>query len=109
MARWLVEVIDAAIEATYVTDLLEDGVVTVRDLADPNDTLIARLTKEAKEQRRLHYRFTRSRDHKGALSEIVGSEQWPVRARTHLFRSKRALALATYLRCRAVLKKIFGA
>ncbi len=108
LARWLVQVVDAAIAEIYVDDLLEDAVLAVRDLADPNNALIDRLLQESAEQRRLHHRYVRSRDHKGTRADGPESEHWVTRARLHLFRSKRALALASYLRARAVLAEAFG-
>jgi len=108
LARWLVQVVDAAIAEIYVDDLLEDSVLAVRDLADPRDALINRLLQESAEQRRLHHRYVRSRDHKGTRADVPQSEHWVTRARLHLFRSKRALALASYLRARAVLTEAFG-
>jgi hypothetical protein len=108
VATWLVDVVSAAIEELYLDDFLEDGLLAARDLVDPDCAVIDRLYKESAEQRRLHHRFVRSRDHKTARTEITETEYWIRRARTHLFRSKRALALASYLTARAVLKKHFG-
>ncbi len=108
LARWLVEVVDAAIAEIYVDDLLEDGLLAAQDHADPSDELIARLLQESAEQRRLHHRYVRSRDHKGTRTDVPESDYWATRARTHLFRSKRSAALATYLRARAVFKEAFG-
>lgn len=108
IARWLVNVVDAAISEIYVEDLIEDRVVSTRDLADPSDAVIERLLGESVEQRRLHHRYVRSRDLKAKCPVFARDEHWVARARTHLFRSKRALALASYLRARAVLKEAFG-
>jgi uncharacterized protein DUF4338 len=108
LAQWLVKVIDAAIGEIYVDDLLEDHIISVRDLSAPGDAAIDRLLKTGTEERRLHYRYTRSRDHKGKRPHVVGDDFWVARARTHLFRSKRALALASYLRARAIFRKAFG-
>lgn len=108
LARWLVEVVDAAIAEIYVDDLLEDGVLAARDLDNPSDGLIDRLLQQSAEHRRLHHRFGRSRDHKATRTDVRESEYWVTRARTHLFRSKRALALASYLRARAIVRAAFG-
>lgn len=108
LARWLVEVVGAAITEIYVHDLIEDSVISARDLSDPSDTAIDQLLKDSAEQRRLHHRYVRSRDHKAKRADVTGDEFWVARARTHLFRSKRALALASYLRARAVLNEAFG-
>src|SRR5690606_17998823 len=49
-----------------------------------------------------------SRDHKQKRAARAGDEYWIAKARTHLFRSKRALALSTYLRARTVLDEAFA-
>jgi hypothetical protein len=107
LANWLVEQLHTAVDEIYVSDLLEDKVISTRDLATPSDAALERLLKEGADQRRLHHRYARSRDHKQKRAALSGDEYWVARARTHLFRSKRALALATYLRARAVLNEAF--
>src|SRR5262249_25199588 len=72
------------------------------------DAAIQRLLKEGVAQRRLHHRFVRARDHKIARPEEADPGYWVGRARTHLFRSKRALALGSLLGLRAILKAAFG-
>ena len=110
IAQHLVKIVDVAIAEMYVDDLLEDDVISRRDLSDPREAVITRLFTEGVQQRRLHYRYVRSRDHKSARRELLQTDDyWVMRARTHLFRSKRATALASYLRARAVFKKAFGA
>lgn len=108
LAKWLVDTLDAAIEELYVADLIEDGVLSTRDLNAPSLAVIERLLKESVEARKKHHRFARSRDHKLKRSALPGDEYWVAKAKTHLFRSKRALALSTYLRVRAVLDEAFG-
>ena len=108
LAKWLVDTLDAAIDEIYVADLIEDGILSTRDLKTPSLAVIERLLKESAEARKKHHRFARSRDHKQKRSDFHGDEYWIAKARTHLFRSKRALALSTYLRARAVLDEAFG-
>lgn len=108
LARWLVDTLDAAIDEIYVADLIEDGILTTRDLTSPSTGVIERLLKEGSDARRKHHRFSRSREHKRKRVNLSGDEHWIARARTHLFRSKRALALSTYLRARLVLDEGFG-
>jgi hypothetical protein len=108
VARWLVRTVAAAIAEIYVDDLREDGVIHARDLTHPTDAAIERLLEESAAQRRLHYRFARARDHKSPRPRVSESEHWIARARSHLFRSKRALALASYLRAQASLRQAFG-
>lgn len=107
LARWLVETLDTAIDEIYVADLIEDGVVSTRDLKAPSVAVIERLLKESVEARKKHHRYARSREHKRKRSSLHGDEHWIAKARTHLFRSKRALALSTYLRARVVIEEAF--
>ncbi|EIU1680583.1 Druantia anti-phage system protein DruA [Pseudomonas aeruginosa] len=107
LAKWLVDTLDAAIDEIYVADLIEDGILSTRDLKTPSLAVIERLLKESAEARKKHQRFARSRDYKQKRSDFHGNEYWIAKARTHLFRSKRALALSTYLRARAVLDEAF--
>jgi hypothetical protein len=108
LGEWLTSAVNAAIEELYVTDFFEDGILSSRDLAAPNDALIERLRDEGIRQRRLHYRCARSRDHKAVRQDASDQEHWALRARTHLFRSKRAAALAGLLRAREALKEGLG-
>lgn len=108
LAKWLVNTLDSAIDEIYVADLIEDGILSTRDLKTPSLAVIERLLKESAEARKKHHRFARSRDYKQKRSDFHGDEYWIAKARTHLFRSKRALALSTYLRVRAVLDEAFG-
>jgi hypothetical protein len=107
LARWLSQTAETAIAEIYIDDLMEDGVIGTADLSNAKSATIAKLLKESNEQRRLHHRYASSRDHKRKRPE-TGDAHWVERARTHLFRSKRALALASYLQARALLKKTFG-
>lgn len=107
LARWLVDTLDTAITEIYVADLLEDRILSTRDIATPSDAAIERLLEEGAEQRRLHHRYARARDLKRKRADLDGDKHWVDRARTHLFRSKRALALATHLWTRSVLNAAF--
>lgn len=107
LAKWLVDTLDAAIDEIYVADLIEDGILSMRDLKAPSVAVTERLLKESADARRKHHRYARSRDHKQKCADPPGDEYWIAKARTHLFRSKRSLALATYLRARSVLNREF--
>lgn len=107
LAKWLVDTLDTAIDEIYVADFLEDKILSTREVSAPSPSALERLLKEGATQRRLHHRYARSRDLKQKRPAASGDEHWVARARTHLFRSKRALALATYLRARAVLNEAF--
>ncbi len=108
LAKWLVDTLDTAIDEIYVADLIEDGILSPCDLKTPSLAVIKRLMNESAEARKKHNRFARSRDHNQKRTVFPGDEYWIAKAKTHLFRSKRALALSTYLRARAVLDEVFG-
>jgi len=108
LAKWLLDTLDAAINEIYVADLIEDGILSTRDLRAPSVAVIERLQKESAEAREKHHRYARSRDYKQKRSSFQGGEYWIAQARTHLFRSKRTLALSTYLRARTVLHEAFN-
>jgi hypothetical protein len=108
LARWLVATVDAAITEIYVDDFLEDGILSITSLSNPNDAAIAKLLEDSNKHRSLHHRYAQSRDHKRKRPSDTGGKHWADRARTHLFRSKRAQALASYLRARRVLRDTFG-
>lgn len=108
VAKWLVKTVDRAIKEIYVDDFIEDEIVTSHRLRNPSHQVIENLQQEAARQRLLHHRYVKSRDHKSA-NMGDNSDYWANRARTHLFRSKRALALAELLNARTVLLQYFGA
>jgi uncharacterized protein DUF4338 len=108
LARWLVKMADAAISEIYIEDLIEDGLISIRELAHPNAVTVEKLLAESNVQRRRHHRFTRAREHKSKRFVDSGTEYWAERARSHLFRSKRALALASYLRAREAIRAALG-
>lgn len=107
LATWLIDTLDTAINELYVADLIEDGILSTRDLRTPSVAVIERLQKESVEARKKHHRYVRSRDHNHKRTDSSGDEYWIAKARTHLFRSKRALALSMYLRTRAVFDDVF--
>lgn len=108
IAKWLVSVVDEAIGEIYLDDLLEDEIISKRELSSPSNDVIDRLLAESVKERRAHHRYSRARDMKKKRRDLSRDDFWIAQARTHLFRSKRALALATYLRARSVLKAAFG-
>lgn len=108
LAQWLVDTTDSAIAEIYIDDFLEDAIISTADLSQADEAVIARLIEDSNEQRQLHHRYVRPRDHKQKQSSDGAGEHWATRARTHLFRSKRAQALATYLRARRVLQEALG-
>jgi hypothetical protein len=60
LARWLVDTLNAAIAEIYVADLIEDGIISTRDLSAPSVAVIERLLKESAEARKKHHRDRKS-------------------------------------------------
>jgi len=106
IARWLLRVIDDAIDELYLDDFIAEPIVTRAALRSPTPEVIERLQAEGVEQRKLHHRYMTSVQYKRAPK--AEGETWEDRAKTHLFRSKRALALASLLEARMVVRRHFG-
>src|SRR5262249_17500807 len=84
---------DGFIRAIYVKDLLEEGVLSRRDMRSPQEAVIRRLLKHAEIARKQHRLYPHASQHKGAQL----GDRWEVQARTALFRWKRAEELAQLL------------
>jgi hypothetical protein len=112
LARWLRAVVDNAIAELYIDDLVSDRIVSQKSLRSPDAEALKKLLKESVRQRTLHHRHAKLRDLKGARipekSTDGEADHWKARAKSHLFRSKRALALAELLEARAVMLRHFG-
>jgi len=94
-ARWLWRSLDDLIKSLYIRDLNTGGILKRSDLKSPTKHAIERLLEFADAARIDHHRYPRSRDHKGVRPK--SNKEWEQRARTHLFRSKRAKMLAELL------------
>lgn len=108
LAKWLVATLNDAVDQIYADDLIEDAVVTVPEIVNPTLAIVDRLLEESIWCRKLHHRFVQRSEHKGRQSNLHNAAHWHDRARTHLFRSKRALSLATLLKARIAIKAAFG-
>ena len=109
LAAWLRRIVDDAIDEIYKVDLLEDEILSTRELKRPSADVLARLEKEGRQQRKEHHRFMESGEYKKAESAIdLPEEHWEAQGRSALFRSKRALELANLLSVRRVLRQYFG-
>jgi hypothetical protein len=109
LAAWLKRIVDDAIDEIYKVDLLEDEILSARDLGRPSAEVVARLEEEGRQQRKEHHRFMGSGEYKKSEpANDLAEEHWEVQARSALFRSKRALELANLLSARRVLRQYFG-
>jgi len=102
-AKWMRSALEGLIAGIYVSDLVRDGLVSRREFSRPTDKCIRRLQEEARRARAAHQRYPTKRVHKNPKSDGSAAD-WRRRSETHLFRSKRADALAQLL----WVRKTFG-
>jgi hypothetical protein len=100
--QWLERSLQRLIDAVYAKDLIRDGYFRRRDLRQPTAEAITRLNALAATERRVHHLYPEQRQHKAAGGN--GAVPWSRQAQTHLFRSKRAAALADLLKARLELR-----
>jgi hypothetical protein len=107
LGTWLQKTIDVSLGELYVADLYAEELLTDRDLQDPSAELFARLIAYSEEHRDKHHRFASSREMKRTQKRAyrLSDKHWLKQAQEHLFKSKRALALAEMLRARLVLRR----
>lgn len=106
VARWLVDIVERGLAGTYHRDFIEDGTLDLAQYKAPRPDTIQRLLEVAKKERELHHRFASAKEQKKEVA--AGDAGWLEKAKTHLFRSKRAIALADLLEARSVLTAFFG-
>lgn len=111
IAEWLVKIVDQAIKDLYLEDFLEEKMLALETLRAPTEEVIAVLIAEGASARERHHRYVESQEHKRPRTSGAEDENgsWQQKARTHLFRSKRALTLAELLNARMVLGRFFSA
>lgn len=107
IGRWLRRTVDDALSEIYVEDFLEepgdDLGLTQALMNAPDAEFIGRLRARARAARDAHY------EHRQAGQDFKGSRDWVARARSPLFQSKRAQALADLLEARLVLDRALSA
>lgn len=108
LGNWLQKTIETAISEIYLDDFFEEQLISPTDIRTPTPEVLQRLVVHGEKQRKIHHRLASSQELKrSAKFDENGSTDahWQVRARTHLYRSKRSLSLADMLRSRLVLQQ----
>ena len=108
---WLRRLVTSAIKEIYIDDLVAEDLLSISELRHPAPATLARLHEYAREQRRLHHRYARVQEHKGNREPRCfegTNSHWLAKAQTHLFRSKRALAVAELLLARFAINQHLG-
>jgi hypothetical protein len=99
LLEWIEQAVDRRIRSIYKVDLLSDEVLRLGELRRPTAETLKRLGEEASRERAKHYRLMKGADYK-RTSRSAKNTDWMTRAKTHLFRSKRAEELADLLSIR---------
>ena len=102
---WMNEIIQGSISETFHDDFIEEQLITPQQLDSPDLNVVKALKEEAISQRNKHQRNAARTDHKSVCFEDT-DEYWEAQARTHLYKSKRALALAWLLDTRHEMKTL---
>jgi hypothetical protein len=110
MAVWLRRTVEQALQDIYVSDFLHDGgspLLSNADLAAPTPEVIDRLRAHSKSRRELHEQSVAQAGQESDADNGTGNI-WERQARSHLFASKRALALADLLEARLTFDQFLG-
>ena len=100
--RWIDTSLQALLDGIYTADFINEGHLRRADLTTPTTEVLDRLKALALSERAEHRLYPQREQHKRAASS---HKQWTSKARTHLFRSKRASGLAELLRARLNLRQ----
>lgn len=103
-AVWLLDSLKTLLNGVDRADLLPKKRLNRRDILRPTHETISRLRALAAAERQLHQLYPGARQHKDVSKNSTASE-WRRESRTHLFRSKRAGALADLLEARRALQQ----
>ena len=102
-SKWLDRSLRNLIGAIYATDVKQKVGLSAATMRSPSEAAVARLRKIEAAERRLHHLYPKRNLHK---STTPGDQtDWLIQARTHLFVSKRAGALADLLEARRRLQR----
>ncbi len=108
IGTWLQQVVSEALNEIHTEDFVADGLVSVGELRHPTADTLLRLQAFGTEERRLHHRYARPTDYKRRVTGTSDGSRWTAKAQTHLFRSRRALALADLLHARQVIDRFLA-
>jgi hypothetical protein len=104
-AKWIQASLDELIESVRCDDFLKQKILSKSDINLPSDVAVKRLREVAAKQRMIHRLYPARRAHKASAVDPSNDSSWALLSETHLFRSKRALALADLLDAKRHLKE----
>ena len=103
-AQWVGDSIERLLAGIHVADFIKQRHVTAKEIARPSADTVARLRALAAVERKLHRLYPAAHQHKAVTRPTGKAVDWLRQTHTHLFRSKRAAALADLLDARRILK-----
>ena len=109
--EWFWRLVATGLEELYIEDFLEQGgdggLLTIKQLREPTEAEIERIREHGRRCREEHQKNPDSGTFRPTKKGARGID-WEERARTSLFASKRALALADLLEARKVLSEFLS-
>ena len=109
IARKLQTILDEAINYYYISDFIEENIITVGKIKNPNEKICKRLKEYSIIQRESHNKLSNKEQHKQKIdADKLNDDYWENQARSHLFKSKRAEQLSSLLWSRMIIKNSFG-
>lgn len=103
-ARWLDRSLRTLIDDVLISDFIKHGDIRRAEITTPTGDVVERLREISKKERATHHLYPDRGQHKKA-SALGKTIDWREQALTHLFRSKRAKALADLLEARERLQE----
>ena len=107
--RWMLRIVDSAIDDIFKDDLIGDGTINLTQLKKPTTEVIQKLAEDARLHRKAHFRLMQGSDYKSNIDpEDATEEHWQAQAKSPLFRAKREQELAGLFQIRLSLNSVLG-
>lgn len=108
LATWAKEMVQRAIREIYRTDFIAEGLLPLRVSQKELPKVVKRLRRAGFTARERHIRQSEAREYKsGGRKRSRSEDDWESQARSDLFRSKRALELASLLAVQGVVNSAY--
>lgn len=107
IVHWLKKTVHVAIIDIYRDDFIAQGILPIRLLGKDTSKIVARLRRVSMAAKEKHIKHSDAREYKRAITRNMADENWEERACTDLFRSKRALELASLLEVQSIIASTY--
>lgn len=105
LSAWLLDSLERLIDAIYVTDLIEEGIISAENLSNPSNEIVSLLKSESDIAIKEHRKEPQRTKHNGQKSDNIRDDFWEKESRTFLYRSKRCKQLSKLLNIRRMFLK----